>query len=126
MKTREPLYYIVLKELPGIPVGSKMYKKEGDYYCTNPLLNSKSTFEIWECYLYPCWFKPVYKKRRWRPAYGETYYGISSYGSICQGPWLSDTVDEDYYRFGTVFKTRELAEKARDKVRKVLLSCKHS
>lgn len=69
---------------------------------------------------HPTWFEEV--DSRWKPEIKDDYHFISYDGRVVDDCWENTTVDQFKLEFGNIFKTREEAEEARDKVRSLLLS----
>lgn len=57
-------------------------------------------------------------KLRWKPEYGENYFipDISSYSNISIARWYDTDGNEMHYRRGIVYKTREEAVRAAEKM----------
>lgn len=57
-------------------------------------------------------------KLRWKPEYGEDYFipDISSYSNISIAQWYDTDSNEMHYRRGIVYKTREEAVRAAEKM----------
>lgn len=57
-------------------------------------------------------------KLRWKPEYGEDYFipDISSYSNISIARWYDTDGNEMHYRRGIVYKTREEAVRAAEKM----------
>ncbi|TGJ99895.1 hypothetical protein EHO57_14145 [Leptospira langatensis] len=51
------------------------------------------------------------------PAQGETYYFVTSDGSILDVPWNGDETDYDRLGFGNVFRRKGNAVAARDEMK---------
>ena len=51
-----------------------------------------------------------------KPEYKETYYFIDSEGKVIMSEWTNHEYDKSRYSLGNCFKTRQEAEKARDKL----------
>jgi len=60
------------------------------------------------------------EKKRWRAKVNQSYYLIDLDGIIVKLREVEDMADTDIWEFGNYFKTREDAERARRKIRKVL------
>ena len=58
---------------------------------------------------------------RWTPQAGEKYYYVGDNGMVNFTFFDCDEVDEDYYKFGNIFRTKEEAERALEKVKETLL-----
>lgn len=110
--------YRVTKEHP--------FLKEGfEFGLNNSISNSYSggtSVFVNELELHPTWFEEI--DSRWKPRRGEKYYRIAISGTTGIGEPTWHERQEDYKRWemGNVFRTKELAEQARDKVRSLLLS----
>ena len=50
-----------------------------------------------------------------KPEEGARYFTVS-YGEICYKTWDNDTIDNSAYKTGNIYRTRELAERARDRL----------
>ena len=57
---------------------------------------------------------------RWRAKEGEKYYFISDCLNVDFNSEDSDEYDDSYYEAGNYFKTEEAAERAAEKIRKIL------
>lgn len=57
---------------------------------------------------------------RWTPKSGETYYFINETGEVASTEWINLGCDVCHYQFGNCFKTKEEAEIAANRVKKVL------
>lgn len=67
--------------------------------------------------------KEFYKEislERWKPEYEGQYYFIDIKGGILQKMWFDTQVDNQCYKFGNCFRTKEEAEAARDKIKELL------
>lgn len=61
---------------------------------------------------------------RWKPTHGERYWTISiepADGYVYPARWYDEGFDNNVHAFGNCFKTREQAEMALEKIKKVLL-----
>lgn len=58
----------------------------------------------------------------YRPEIGETYYvvKISSYVGIEDYEWLDDTIDNEHYSIGNVFRTEHEAEDKLNEIKQIL------
>lgn len=63
------------------------------------------------------------EKLRWKPLYGELYYGVNIFSSstVIIHIWKNDSVDYDYYTNNNCFKTKEEAEAKLEQIKKLLL-----
>lgn len=59
---------------------------------------------------------------RWKPELGERYFFVGDNGMVNFTYAEYDEVDEDYYKFGNMFRTEKQAMKALEKVKETLLS----
>jgi len=59
-------------------------------------------------------------KERWQPKKEGRYYCIGSNGLIIDSQWVNYVVDKKRLDLGNIFKTREEAEQARDKIKELL------
>ena len=50
------------------------------------------------------------KNEVWKPKDGEWYWMISHTGFVAERRWTGDSYDDDRYKIGNVFKTKEEAE----------------
>lgn len=57
---------------------------------------------------------------RWRAKEGGKYYFVSDCLNVDFNPESSDGYDDSYYAAGNYFKTEEAAERAAEKIRKIL------
>ena len=60
------------------------------------------------------------KPKRWRAGYEEKYFFISESGNIIETVEFGEKIDDKRYALGNYFQTREQAEKALERVKKVL------
>ena len=61
---------------------------------------------------------------RWKPSAGERYWTVSlepADGYEYPARWYDEDFDKNVHAFGNCFKTREQAEVALEKIKKVLL-----
>jgi len=61
---------------------------------------------------------------RWKPSSGERYWIVSlepAHGYAYPARWYDEGFDKTVHAFGNCFKTREQAEMALEKIKKVLL-----
>jgi hypothetical protein len=58
---------------------------------------------------------------RWKPTQGERYWMIQNDGAVESYLYTDDTYDENKWRFGNCFRTRDHATVARDKIKDLLL-----
>ena len=58
---------------------------------------------------------------RWKPSFGDRYWTVSIEGYAHPTQWYDDGFDNNVHAFGNCFKTREQAEVALEKIKKVLL-----
>ena len=106
--------------------GGNPYRYHGDnnnaYYYINPDGEIAYTCADVEFRLLP-FLREFYKEiklPRWKPKYKERYYRINWKGAVVETAWY-DTQDEEIcYEFGNCFRTKEEAEVARDKIKKML------
>ena len=61
------------------------------------------------------------KPSRWKPDMGGTYFCINYFGEILEGYFHKIHQDEQAWQFGNCFPTKELAEEARDRIKKLLM-----
>jgi hypothetical protein len=59
---------------------------------------------------------------RWKPCKGERYFFVGDNGMVNFTYAEYDEVDQDYYKFGNVFRTEKQAEQALEKVKELLFS----
>lgn len=68
------------------------------------------------------WFEEV--DEQWKPRMGDTYYFFENYGTIVEDRWSCDcdemVVDEERWKLGNCFRTRELAERAAEEIKALL------
>lgn len=69
--------------------------------------------------LYQDWFEPVIE--RWRAGIKESRYFVTSDGGLNSGIECDDEMDDAYFESGNYFKTREQAEEASRRIKKVLM-----
>ena len=61
---------------------------------------------------------------RWRALYGDNYYSIGSMLTVDPQTEIGFSTDDKHYYAGNYFKTREAAERAAEKIRKILKESK--
>ena len=61
---------------------------------------------------------------RWRALYGDNYYSIGSMLTVDPQTEIGFSTDDKHYYAGNYFKTREAAERAAEKMRKILKESK--
>lgn len=61
---------------------------------------------------------------RWRALYGDNYYSICSMLTVEPQTEIGFSTDDKHYYAGNYFKTREAAERAAEKIRKILKESK--
>ena len=61
---------------------------------------------------------------RWRALYGDNYYSIGSMLTVDPQTEIGFSTDDKHYYTGNYFKTREAAERAAEKIRKILKESK--
>ena len=114
--------YQILKEfLPGVAINSYV---EAEYATTDEMVElklylkdgSQFSFNVRASYLndHPEIFKPT--DEGWRPNYGDEYWALNKDGFISHWTWEGSLVNQEVLAFGNCFPTREIAEKAREKV----------
>ena len=66
--------------------------------------------------------KLQWEKYRWKPLYQERYYCINTNSilTVIYHLWHNDTIDNDYYRTGNCFKTKEEAEVKLEEIKMIL------
>lgn len=57
---------------------------------------------------------------RWKPKINETYWFITGSNTIMRSVWADTFLDNEYFKFGNCFRTREEAEAAAERVKKAL------
>jgi len=62
----------------------------------------------------------ILRPKRWKPKEGDHYYFITLDGFVKSKRWDGELFEIDCYNFHNCFKTKEQAEKARDKIAEVL------
>ena len=55
------------------------------------------------------------KRKPWKPNIDDMYYYVDELGCICFDPWVNDALDLMFYKLGNCYKTKEDAEKDKDK-----------
>ena len=61
---------------------------------------------------------------RWRALYGDNYYSIGSMLTVDPQTEIGFSTDDKHFYAGNYFKTREAAERAAEKIRKILKESK--
>lgn len=59
--------------------------------------------------------KYVIKRKPWKPNLDDEYYYVDEYGYACSDPWVNSALDFVFYKIGNCYKTKEEAEKNKDK-----------
>ena len=104
--------------------GNNTFSYEGNnkdaYYFINPNGEIDWTYDSGGVFPYVKEFYKEIKLPRWKPKYNERYYSVSWLGRVMSNKWYGTCDDELSYQFGNIFKTREEAELARDKIKEML------
>ena len=59
--------------------------------------------------------KYTIKRKPWKPSLDEEYYYVDETGYACSDPWVDSALDFVFYKIGNCYKTKEDAEKDKDK-----------
>lgn len=63
------------------------------------------------------------ENKRWKPKKLEKYFYVhTNLGGVSYYNWEDDKLDKEHYENGNVFRTKEEAEKAFEKVKETLLN----
>lgn len=68
--------------------------------------------------------KLQWEKYRWKPIKGTKYFHVLIVGGVIQIDsyiWMDDSTDENYYKAGNCFRTKEEAEAKLEQIKKLLL-----
>lgn len=101
-----------------IHVGSNKPINEYDYYFTNKDIEIDK--EVKACsgeYLltHLVYGDYIIKRKPWKPNLDDEYYYVDEYGYACSDPWVNFALDFVFYKIGNCYKTKEEAEKNKDK-----------
>ena len=55
------------------------------------------------------------KRKPWKPKLDEEYYYVDETGYACSDPWVDSAFDFVFYKIGNCYKTKEDAEKDKNK-----------
>lgn len=60
--------------------------------------------------------------KKWKPKFEDMYWCVDFYEEegVCDNVWFNDTCDNNLYNNGVVYKTKEEAEEAYQRVLKAL------
>lgn len=112
--------YKLLKEYPRIEIGciGELNSSANHYRFTGKGFSLTIDREIVESS--PDWFEPV--SERWRAIDGGVYYVLSNLFSVAKDVQEHKSLtDMDRFQVGNYFKTREQAEEASRRIKKVLM-----
>ena len=59
--------------------------------------------------------KYAIKRKPWKPNLDDEYYYVDKCGYACSDPWVNSALDFVFYKIGNCYKTKEEAEKNKDK-----------
>ena len=59
--------------------------------------------------------KYTIKCKPWKPNLDDEYYYVDECGYVCSDPWIDSSVDFVFYKIGNCYKTKEEADKNKDK-----------
>lgn len=59
--------------------------------------------------------KYTIKRKPWKPNLDDEYYYVDECGYACSDPWVNSALDFVFYKIGNCYKTKEEAEKNKDK-----------
>lgn len=55
------------------------------------------------------------KRKPWKPNLDDEYYYVDECGYACSDPWVDSALDFVFYKIGNCYKTKEDAERNKDK-----------
>lgn len=111
-----------LTDLGAINLNNLDGKRENAYYYISPLgiIIVVASYEKNMISILKEFYTEI-SLERWKPEYeGQYYYFIDIKGGILQKMWFDTLVDNQCYKFGNCFRTKEEAEAARDEFKEIL------